>query len=59
MRSVAETLRAPRMLAVPFSFGKALGEPGDAEGQRKVLRALLAMLEAEGPGPLLSDYAPR
>ena len=56
---MAETLRAPRMLAVPFSFGKALGEPGDAEGQRKVVRALLAMLEAEGPGPLLSDYTPR
>ena len=59
VRSVAETLRAPRMLAVPFTFGRALGEPGDADGQRDVLRALLALLESPGPAPLLADYMPR
>lgn len=59
VRSVAETLRAPRMLAVPFKFGRALGEPGDVEGQRGVLCALLALLDAPGPGPVLVDYVPR
>ena len=59
VRSVAETLRAPRMLAVPFKFGRALGEPGNAAGQREVLHALLGLLEAPGPGPVLADYAPR
>ena len=44
------------MLAVPFKFGHALGEPGDADGQRDVLRALLTMLETPGPGPVLWDY---
>ena len=56
MRSVAEKLKSPRMLAVPFKFGHALGEPGDADGQRDVLSALLTMLETPGPGPVLWDY---
>ncbi len=59
VRNVAEVLRAPRMLAVPYRFGRALGEPGDADGQREVLRALLALLERPGPGPALEDYAIR
>jgi hypothetical protein len=47
------------MLAVPFPFGRALGQPGDVEEQRDVLRALLALLDAPGPGPVLVDYEPR
>ncbi|MBI3790638.1 MAG: hypothetical protein HY275_07145 [Gemmatimonadetes bacterium] len=58
VRSVAERLAAPRMLAVPFRFGQPLGEPGDATGQRAVLRALLALLDDDGPGPVLRDYQP-
>ena len=58
VRPVAVALRAPRMLAVPYPFGRALGAPDDAAGQLRVLRALLAMLGAPGPGPLLRDYAP-
>lgn len=58
VRSVAERLAAPRMLAVPFRFGHPLGEAHDAEGQRAVLRALLALLDDAGPGPVLRDYAP-
>lgn len=56
VRSVAEALRAPRMLAVPFRFGYALGEPHDATGQRDVLRTLLQLLTEPGPGPVLRDY---
>lgn len=56
MRSVAETLRAPRMLVVPYRFGHALGQPDDEAGQLGVLRDLLSLLSAPGPGPLLRDY---
>lgn len=56
MRSVAERLRAPRMLAVPFRFGHALGDADDADGQLRVLRALLAVFAEPGPGPVLRDY---
>ena len=59
VRSVAEQLRAPRMLSVPFPFGHALGDAHDAVGQRHVLQALLSLLEHDGPGPLLADYVPR
>ena len=59
VRSVAETLRAPRMLVVPFRFGHALGRPNDPDGQRAVLRALLGLLASPGPGPVLADYVPR
>lgn len=58
VRSVAKTLRAPRMLAVPFGFGHPLGQPHDTAGQLKVLRALVALLSERGPGPILRDYTP-
>ena len=59
VRSVAERLRAPRMLSVPFRFGHPLGQPDDPDGQRAVLRALLGLLASPGPGPVLADYVPR
>jgi hypothetical protein len=31
----------PRMVALEHPFGRTLGQPGDAEGQRAVLRATL------------------
>ncbi|MBK6489676.1 MAG: hypothetical protein IPF98_23105 [Gemmatimonadetes bacterium] len=46
------------MLSVPFRFGHPLGEAHDAEGQRRVLRALLQLLTAAGPGPVLRVYRP-
>lgn len=58
VRSVAERMGMPRALSVPFRFGHALGEPGDAPGQRGVMRALVALLEAPGQGPVLRDYTP-
>jgi len=56
VRSVAERLRPPRALAVPFDFGLPLGAAGDAELQLRVLRALLALVTEPGPGPLLREY---
>lgn len=58
VHSVAERLRAPRLLSVPFPFGRPLGEPHDAAGQRRVLRAVLRLLEESGPGPVLRAYRP-
>jgi hypothetical protein len=59
LRSVAERVRPPRALAVPFRHGFPLGAPKDAELQRAVVRAGLALLEREGPPPVLEDYSGR
>lgn len=50
---IAEKVRPPRALCVPFPFGFPLGQPHDAGGQRAVVRAALALLDAEGPGPVI------
>ena len=57
VRSVAERVRPPRVLAVPFRFGAPLGEAHDEAGQLSVMRAALRLLEEPGPPPLLRDYA--
>jgi hypothetical protein len=42
---------APRIAAIEHPFGVTLGRPGDAAGQRAVLRAALRAMEAmEAPG---------
>ncbi len=42
---------APRVAAIEYPLGRSLGIPGDAEGQRAVLRAALRVLEtAQRPG---------
>lgn len=57
LRSVAEKVRPPRALWVPFPHGWTLGAPHDPEQQHRVLEAALRLLEtAEGPGPVLADY---
>jgi hypothetical protein len=54
LRSIAEKVRPPRTLAVPFPHGFPLGAPNDAALQRKVLRAALALLEtATEPGTIV------
>jgi hypothetical protein len=57
LREIAEKVRPPRALAVPFPHGYPLGAPHDAEKQRDVIVAALRLLEREGPPPLLADYA--
>jgi len=42
--SITRVIRPPRALEVPFPFGHPLGRPGDAAGQRAVLRQALGLL---------------
>jgi hypothetical protein len=45
LRWVAERVRPPRALLVPFRHGYPLGGPNDPAQQRAVLEAALALLE--------------
>lgn len=45
VRFVAERMRAPRSLLVPFPLGYPLGRPNDPELQRAVIEAMLFLLE--------------
>ena len=58
LRSVAEKVRPPRALWVPFPHGYPLEAPGEPSRQRRVLRAALALASHPGPGPVLEDYRP-
>lgn len=58
LREVAEKVRPPRALWVPFEHGYPLGEPNDAGLQLDVLRQTFALLERPGPGPVLAEYVP-
>ncbi|HVA58558.1 MAG TPA: hypothetical protein VNF92_11785 [Gemmatimonadaceae bacterium] len=55
VRSVAERVRPPRALAVPFPFGSALDRAGDPPRQRAVMRRAFDLLQCDGPGPILKD----
>ena len=43
MPEITRAVGQPRTLIVPFGLGRPFGAPGDSEGQRSVLRALLAL----------------
>lgn len=60
LRNVAEKVRPPRALFVPFKHGYPLDTPGDANRQRAVLEAALQILEDTSltAGPVLRDYTP-
>jgi D-proline reductase (dithiol) PrdB len=46
---------APRIAGIEYPLGRCFGRPGDADGQRAVLRAALeAATEAAGPGTLVT-----
>jgi hypothetical protein len=55
IRPHTEVIKPPRALWVPFELGRPLGPPGDAEFQKRVLMALLKLLEAP-QGPVLEDF---
>jgi hypothetical protein len=41
----------PRLAGIGYPMSRPMGRPGDADGQRAVLRAMLGLLEsATGPG---------
>lgn len=51
LRSVAERVRPPRALFVPFPHGYPLGEPNAPTRQHAVIEAALRMLEDPGLSP--------
>ena len=57
LRKVAERVRPPRALFVPFRHGYPLDAPGEPARQHAVLKAALRLLE-EGSlkPPVLVDY---
>lgn len=57
LREVAEQVRPPRALFVPFRHGYPLEAPHQPDRQQAVLDAALRLLETEpGPPPVLRDY---
>lgn len=59
VRTVAERVRPPRSLLVPFAHGYPLGTPGDAARQHAVLDTALGLLEdASLRPPALVEYRP-
>lgn len=59
LREVAERVRPPRSLYVPFPHGYPLDAPGDPARQHAVIEAALRLLEdPESKAPWLVDYVP-
>ena len=56
LRSVAERVRPPRALCVPFPHGFPLDAPGQPDRQRAVLRAALELAGHPGPGPVVREF---
>lgn len=57
LREVAEKVRPPRALFVPFMHGFPLGEPNDAAQQHNVIEAALRLIEdASLTPPALVEY---
>ncbi len=57
LREVAERVRPPRALFVPFRHGYPLDAPGEPARQHAVLKAALRLLEKRSlQPPVLVDY---
>ncbi len=57
LREIAERVRPPRALFVPFRHGYPLDAPGEPERQRAVLEAALSILEDRNlEPPVLLDF---
>jgi hypothetical protein len=57
LKLVAERVRPPRALCLPFAHGYPLAAPKDPRAQRVVLEAALHLFELEAnAGPLLIEY---
>lgn len=54
LREVAERVRPPRSLVVPYRHGFPLGAPHDAPLQRKVILDALSLLGRDGAPPVLA-----
>ena len=59
LRSIAEKVRPPRALVVPFRHGYPLDRPADPGRQLAVIEAALSMLEDRRlQPPAIVDYIP-
>ena len=59
LRNVAEHVRPPRALFVPFLHGYPLDAPDEIDRQHEVLEAALTLLEARAAqAPVLEDFSP-
>ena len=59
LREVAERMRPPRALFVPFKHGYPLGAPNDPVRQHAVIEAALQLFEdAALAPPVLADFLP-
>jgi hypothetical protein len=59
LREVAERVRPPRALCVPFRHGYPLDRPNDPTRQHAVIQAALRLLEdRSATPPVLEDYVP-
>ena len=59
LRMVAEKVRPPRALVVPFRHGYPLDAPDDAAKQHAVIEAALKMFEDQNlQPPAIVDYVP-
>ncbi len=58
LEEVAEKVRPPRVLLVPFGWGQPLGPPGEAGVHEAVARAALAMLAEEAGEPRSRRWRP-
>ena len=57
LREVAQRVRPPRALFVPFPHGYPLGLPGDAALQRRVIESALRLFQASSlVPPVLVDF---
>jgi hypothetical protein len=58
LEGVTRLIRPPRALSVPYPLGFPLGEPGDADLQTSILRALLALVSRTDV-PVLERFSPQ
>ena len=59
VRHVAERVRPPRSVLVPWGLGYPLGRPNDAAVQHRVIEAMLTLAESAGPTPMLAGLDER
>jgi hypothetical protein len=53
-REISEKVEAPRSLYLRFPYGAALGEPGNVDQQRTILKDMFDALESiEEPGTMI------
>jgi hypothetical protein len=57
LREVAEKVRPPRALFVPYRHGYPLALPNDAAAQRTVIEAALRVIERDGDPPILTTFS--